>query len=198
MITHFALQTLQHVLNMALSLDPELPERLTSLDQKVLQLDITGTPLTFNITPCAGELQLSPASAATPDCTIRGSVFALTQLGLAQDFKQTRESLNNISIEGDLELAQDFKKLLAELNIDWEEGLSTIVGDIAANFLGNRVRGAYSWTQQSAQSLQMNITEFLQEEVLLLPPRAALEDFYDDVDTLQLTVERLAARIQQR
>lgn len=195
MLKDFALLGLEQTLNMALNLDPDLPQRLIPLQNKVLQIEITGTPFIFSLTPKGHLITLQAGSDLKPDCIIRGSFIALTQLGLAKDFTATRESLNNIEMQGDLELAQAFKKLMSELDIDWEEGLSNIVGDVIAHQVGRGVRGAWAWTQQSAKSLQMNLTEYLQEEAMLMPPRAELEDFYHDVDKLRLDVERLEARI---
>jgi ubiquinone biosynthesis accessory factor UbiJ len=45
--------------------------------------------------------------------------------------------------------------------------------------------------------MQLNMTEFLQEELRVVPSKNELDDFFNDVDELRLSVERLQAHINQ-
>jgi ubiquinone biosynthesis protein UbiJ len=102
-----------------------------------------------------------------------------------------------VSIEGDIDLGQRFQDILRHMDIDWEERLSYLVGDVAAHKLGNVARSVFAWGRQTALSLQDNMGEYLKFESNSLPARFEIEQFQHDVDTLRDDVERLEARMQR-
>ena len=61
--------------------------------------------------------------------------------------------------------------------------------------VGDGQRGLFSWSRQAGDSVLRQLEEFIHEEARLAPPRAEVEDFYDDIDKLGQRVDRLAARI---
>ena len=104
---------------------------------------------------------------------------------------------NQVSLSGDIELSQTLQALLANLDIDWEGKLAKVVGDIAAHQIGQQARILQRWGKSASQTLLLNIEEYLHEESRDLPPRAELEHFYRNIETLTLTTDRLAARIER-
>ena len=42
-----------------------------------------------------------------------------------------------------------------------------------------------------------NLTDYIQEELLILPSKEAVLDYIEDVDTLKMDVDRLHARIKR-
>jgi ubiquinone biosynthesis protein UbiJ len=100
-----------------------------------------------------------------------------------------------VRIDGDNQSAQRFSKALASLDIDWEEQLSHVTGDIAAHEIGRGVRAALHEGRRVASTGRENLSEYLTEEARLLPHRLEIEDFLAEIDTLRDDSERLAARI---
>ncbi|MCB1903235.1 MAG: sterol-binding protein, partial [Gammaproteobacteria bacterium] len=88
-------------------------------------------------------------------------------------------------------------KILAAMDIDWEEQLSHFTGDLLAHKTGNLLRTVRNWGTSSSTSLKLDLKEYLQEELRLLPGRLEVETFLGNVDVLRDDVERLQARLIQ-
>jgi ubiquinone biosynthesis protein UbiJ len=102
-----------------------------------------------------------------------------------------------VEIQGDSELGHRFGNLLGKLEIDWEEQLSKLTGDLLAHQTGNLVRGAGAWARAARASLAQDLPEYLQEELGLLPSRIEVGEFLAEVDRLRDDAERLEQRIQR-
>jgi ubiquinone biosynthesis protein UbiJ len=102
-----------------------------------------------------------------------------------------------VTVEGDNELGHRFGKLLAGMDVDWEEQLSRITGDVVAHEMGKGARAIGNWSTATLDTASKNLQEYLQEEIRLLPTRYELEEFLAEVDTLRDDVARLQARLQR-
>lgn len=130
------------------------------------------------------------------DATIHGSPMALMRLSTSVDSGATLLS-SDIDIDGDMRVAEAFSNILKEVDIDWEELLSKLVGDIIAHQAGQVVRSGSDWFKQSVDAMQRNTSEYLSEESQLTPAEAELSYYMDQVDTLRADTERLTARVQR-
>jgi ubiquinone biosynthesis protein UbiJ len=102
-----------------------------------------------------------------------------------------------IRIDGDTEAGHRFKQILAAVNVDWEEQLSQYTGDVIAHQIGRLWRHGKNWVQDSRQRLDRNLSEYLQEEIKLLPRQDEIEQFMSDVDTLRADADRLLTRFDR-
>jgi ubiquinone biosynthesis protein UbiJ len=118
-------------------------------------------------------------------------------LRLSADSSSAGLLANNIVIIGDTTVAEQFKELFAHLEIDWEEQLSHVAGDVIARQMGNFFRALSRWAKQSARTARQDLTEYLQEEIRLVPPREELQDFFSEIDHLRNDVERIEVRINR-
>ena len=103
-----------------------------------------------------------------------------------------------IEITGDVRLGREFKKLLNEIDIDWEEHLAGIVGDVAANQFMQLTKKLGNWSRGAANSIAADLSEYLQEESRDVVSGAEMEMFYHDVDILRNDVDRLEARLEEQ
>jgi ubiquinone biosynthesis protein UbiJ len=103
----------------------------------------------------------------------------------------------SVEITGDSALAQQFAEALFSLDIDWEEQLSHLTGDVLAHEVGNLGRGLFKWGESVRKTAGLNLKEYLQEELRLLPTREEIEPLLVDIDHLRDDVERLSARIER-
>ena len=113
---------------------------------------------------------------------------------LSKDNRQ-RFFAEDLIIEGNAELGQHVVELFDELQIDWEEHLSRVVGDVPAYHAGRFLRGVREWLGQTDKNFSQNVSEFVHEEAEWFPAREALNDFFSDIDTLRMDVDRAEARI---
>jgi ubiquinone biosynthesis protein UbiJ len=118
-----------------------------------------------------------------------------TPIALGRLARGAKAVNGEIDIQGDMELGRAFQGLLRSIDVDWEEQLSRITGDVVAHQFGRSLRRSLAWGQKAADTLVMNISEYLQQESRDLPPRPVVEQFMGAVDTLRADTDRLEARI---
>ncbi|NOY62884.1 MAG: hypothetical protein GXP10_07015 [Gammaproteobacteria bacterium] len=102
-----------------------------------------------------------------------------------------------VEIRGDSELGQRFQAILNAIDVDWEEQLSKVTGDVVAHQLGNMARGVNQWLTETADSVAQDVGEYLQEESRDLPHPSQVAQFVADVDQIRMDVDRLDARISR-
>ena len=194
-IRDLALEGIEQSLNGLLALDPVAMEQLAALHGRCIALQFDGIGLTFYFVPeHDGRLQLLGSIEGEPDCTLSGSPIDLARAS-DEDSGHRQLFAGNVRIEGDTNLAQRFSEALAGLDIDWEEQLSRLTGDIAAHEIGRGMRAAAQQGERMREVASANLSEYLTEEARLLPHRFEVDEFLADVDTLRDDVERLEARI---
>lgn len=196
MIGVAALAGLEQALNAALALDPKTGERLARMQGRLIAVELRGTGITLTLQPTAeGKLRLMGDYDGEVDTTLRGAPFAMLRMGSGR----TGEGLfkGTVEIDGDVELGTQLQRVFERLDIDWEEHLSRLTGDIVAHQLGNTVRGLFSWGQRAADHLGRDVADYLQEENDALPVAWEVEEFIRGVDTLRSDVDRLEARLKR-
>lgn len=196
MIKQYALTALQKAIHHALKLDETISGKLVVLNGRVLKIIITPLNVGFYIQFSDGEMIFLDEYTGAVDTTIQSSPLGFIRLSLLPSSKVRSLFNDNIRISGDIELGQHVKQIFDGMDIDWEGHLAHFTGDAIAYQLGSFVRKGRAIKQQFDQSMQQNMTGFLQEEYRALPSREEVSDFFDDVDALSLDVERLSAHIR--
>lgn len=197
MLKKYSLKTLQKAINAALSLDEHMPEKLQAIDNKVLKIIITPLHVHFFIRFSNQEILLLEDYDASPDTIINSSPIGLIRLSLLPTSKARSLFNDKVHMSGDIELGQQVKQLFDQLDIDWEGHLAQFTGDVVAHQIGSLVRKGIHFKNQLTESMRLNISEYLQEELSLVPSKNELDDFFNDIDELSLDVERLNAQINQ-
>ncbi len=190
------LDGLEALFNRTLALDPEVAGRLGELDGRCIEIDLTTPRLTLYVLPQAGRVSLQAHCPRPPDCVLRGSAAALLRMMRSRNPAELL-SRGEVEILGDSTVLQRFADLLRELEIDWEELASRVVGDFAAHRLGLAARGLRQWLEEAAAALREDTRDYLQDEARLLPSGDEVREFIDAVDRLREDVDRLAARVRR-
>jgi ubiquinone biosynthesis protein UbiJ len=183
---------LETALNQYLRLDPENLVKLVALSGKVYAVELSGSDLTFYLLPEASGFRVVSEAAGEPDVRIRATATALLRLARGDKVLGAE-----VDIKGDTDLASDLRDVLSGVDIDWEEHISRLLGDVAAHRLGNLLRGAFGWGRQAGETVLHNAAEYLQQESCDLPAPETVERFLDTVDRLRNDVDRLEARIRR-
>jgi ubiquinone biosynthesis protein UbiJ len=163
------------------------------LDGRVLALALEGTPVTLYFKVQDGSIAIDTGHEGATDASLAGTPLAL--LSLAGPGAADRLRSAGIRIEGDAEVAQRFQNLLQQARPDFEEELSRVVGDVAAHQVANFARGFLDWGRKAADSLSLNVAEYLQEEGRDVPTRVELDEFLESVDRLRESGDRFEARL---
>ncbi len=185
---------LETALNTALRLDPEAIRRLEQFSGKVIAIELQGLNLTLYLLPGSNGVNLMTQYCAEPDTILSGTPLAMAKMALAPDASKVLFA-GEVTIRGDVETGQRFKRLLDELDIDWEELLSRFSGDVVAHKLGDLVRATTTWGQQTLKILGQDTAEYLQQEGQDLPLPATVRQFIQAVDSLRDDTARLEARV---
>lgn len=184
---------LEQAVNAYLRLDPEGSAKLGRFSGKVIALEVDGTPLTIYILPGADGLRLMTHYEGPVDTTLSGRPLALMKLGLGDSSRVLMDG--EVSISGEVETGQGFKRVLDTLHIDWEEPLARLTGDVFAHKAGHLLREIGTWLGNARGRMAANGAEYLQQEIQVLPSRAEVEAFYQGVEILRDDVARLKAKL---
>jgi len=184
--------SLETALNLVLRLDPEMLPRLGTLSGHVIAIEPSGMAMTFYLLPKPGGIQVMDRCETEPSVRIRA-----TPAALFRQWRGRRARGGEIVIEGDVGVGREFQAILARLDIDWEEQLSRVVGDVVARRLGGLWDGLRAWSGRTGDILLRDGGEYLQQELRVLPPRQAIEQFLNAVDLLREDADRLAARVER-
>ena len=129
------------------------------------------------------------------DLVLHGSVFDFMRLAFIK--RESALTAIPIQVSGDMEFAKQLKDLFSNLDIDWEEQLSRVVGDAIAYPLARFLKTMSQWARQSVENFGQNMTEYVQAEMDYLVPEEELQVFFSDIDDLRDDLARLQARIER-
>jgi ubiquinone biosynthesis protein UbiJ len=181
--------------------------RLLAFDEVALRgcLEMQGHCIAIDITDLDFQLYCHPGDwgirlsreppAREVDATISGRLMALVNLASVDD-KISTSIQERVSFNGNVALAQKMQKLLANLDIDWEEALAERTGDVLAYQVHQRVRNLGKWLQQSTDSLLQTSSEYLREEARLSPTEIEFDVFQSRLNELKHDVARTEIRLQ--
>ena len=193
MLPLLACSTLEKTLNSCLRLDPETLASVTALEGRVIALRIDDIDAEIYLVPTADGLRVQSIFEGEADVRIRGGVFSLMRMGLSENPASVFG--DGVEMDGDTHLGRQVQKILDSLDIDWEEQLSRLTGDVLAHQMGNAVRGVADWGRKTLGTAGRDVAEFFQEESRDLVVKDELTPFLDQVDIVRSDVDRLAQRV---
>ncbi|MEN8261137.1 MAG: SCP2 sterol-binding domain-containing protein, partial [Pseudomonadota bacterium] len=183
---------LEDALNRYIAMDPDAGLFLRPLCGKVIAVQPKGLGWDFYLCPCEDGMQLLQEFEGKPDTTLIGSPLALGMMGLSDAPSRTLFS-GEVKMEGDVDTGRKLQAFFEKLDIDLEEQLARLTGDIVAHKVGNLVRGGHAWGRASLETFKMKLSEYMQEEARDLPTRVETEMFFSDVDKIRSAGDRLEA-----
>ncbi len=177
--------------NHALSYDPATRQRVADITD-ILAVNITTPAITLYFRGHTDGVHVMGHCEAPVVTQLSGSIIDL--IGLLK--QPTSLANSNVALTGSTHLLQQWQTLLQDMDIDWEEAISRILGDIAGPFAASGIHTAVDWSKSQLQEQQRLIKEYVSEELKLTPSKAETEHFFDQVHELKLNVDRMNARIQ--
>jgi ubiquinone biosynthesis accessory factor UbiJ len=197
MFEALALERLQSVINHALTLDPGTQETLKQLHDRHMEIHSTLPDLRLTISFLAtGQIALSSNRDGDADVILKGSPIALATL-LAQAKSLVTFAETGVTVTGDQEILQRLGAILEQLDIDWEQAMAGVIGDLPAQFAGKAVRQALKFNQQAARRAATGLAEFIREESGLTLSATESAQWVAQVTALRHDTDRLSTRIQR-
>jgi len=186
------LDSAEKMVNKLLSLDEETLDALATLDGDVVEIDVLNTDIRLFILPSARGLTLASTYEDKADVSIKGTPAALLGMITAE-----KVGAGDVEIIGNVGMAHKLQSILKKVDVDWEEYLSQIIGDIAAHKVGNFLRGMSQLAKASARTIGLDISEYLRYEKAALLDKSELDEFNHAVDKIRNDVERLQKRVDR-
>ena len=183
-------------LNRYLRLEPAVLSECAQLEGKVLALHAEGLDWTLFLHPNAQGVQVTTESTRAADVRVSATPLQLFSEAL-REARGESATAGTLNIEGDAELLQQFRGLLARVGFDAEEWAARVVGDTAAHRVVEAARGLFGWSQKTAGTLSLDAAEYLREETYDLVHREDVERWMSEVDSVRESADRLEARIAQ-
>lgn len=187
------LRPIEFALNQALAVDKDSQAKLQQFDSRRIHLDVTDFNIAILISFTGEQIKLTDGTDATADLMIAADSAALFKVAKDPDNLFSAQ----IKILGDVQFAKQLQDWLDSFDFDWEAQIAKVTGDTLAYPIAQGLRAGFDWLNNSAESVQNSVAEYLREESRILPDKAETNRFMQDVDNLHADVERLEARIQR-
>ncbi len=181
-------------INQVLDADPVGKQRLNTLDQRCIQLALTGLGIDLFFCGEPERLTVVAETDLPPDTVITGSPSALLAMSAPDWFGKH----SGVRIDGDAGSAQALEQLLRKLDPDWEGLLTEQLGDVVGHQVWRVLRDSAGAGRRLAGVAGEQVTHYLREESGLLTTRAEAEAFARDVDELREAVDRLEVKMRRR
>ena len=188
-------EALETSINLVLKKDPDTLKKFSALQGKVIAFEITELNFTLYLFPHTEGVQVQYLYEGQADTTLQGSPLAFINMSLGDSTESFFSG--EIRIKGDIELGQHFKRILEQLDLDWEEWLSEYSGDLIAFKAGSLIRNLNTWGKDTFKTLKLDASEYLQDEGQLSPHPEEIEYFTNNVSQLRDDTARLEARIMR-
>ena len=186
------LASAEKMVNKLLSLDEETLDALATLEGDVVAIDVLNTDIRLFVSPSAKGFTLASKYEGKADVSIKGTPAALLGMITAE-----KVGAGDVEIIGNVGMAHKLQSILKKVDVDWEEYLSQIIGDIAAHKVGNFLRGMSQLAKASAKTIGLDISEYLRYEKEALLDKSELDEFNHAVDRIRNDVERLQKRVDR-
>lgn len=201
-------EVLEQGLNKLLTLDPDSHVPLQKLKGK--RLIIAFQELPFEILVVASQqidiLCLSSDDEVSNEagkrvmeaahCYLKTSLWSLPELidnsQLTQLIKQDK-----LVLEGDIQVAQAFSQLFIQLQIDWEEQLAKLTGDVVAHEVFRLGAKFVSKAESFRHSLAAMLGDAAIEEKQIATPATLVQGFSIQVNEIQQRAAELEARLSR-
>lgn len=186
---------IETTLNTLIKDDPQLVRRMARLKGQVIQVEMKelGKRLTFVFSQ---QVDVLAQYEGVPDCFLSLNLTVLPELREQSNITRLIKQ-DKLELEGDIQLSQNFAKLLTDAKPDIEEWLSRLTGDVVAHTLVSGVKQSLGWLQKSGQNKQNQLAQALTEEWLIAPAPLEIAHFCDQVDDISKQYAELEIRFQR-
>ncbi len=194
-----ALLPIEKILNAIVDRDPHIAKKFSAFDSKCVEVISTSPAFTLSLRFEDGAIKLSAIDSETlgieVDATVSGRAEKLLNL-LASSSEKRAMADAGIEISGDATLVQDLHMAIESLDVDWQDYLAPIFGDVISHELGEVDRHARDWNKSAGGNMRRNIRDYISEEARLAPSVLEVDSFSNRLDQLRLGIDRAAARTE--
>ena len=146
---------LERSLNATLAMNPGSEQLLAKLKDRVIAINIESLDGRFYLLPQRDRVSIVVDHDQSPDIVIEGGLLAYAR-GATASVTGSPNPEQLLEISGDAHLVAVTRDILRSLQPDFEEQLSSLIGDIPARHTGNQIRSFAELAKQVGQSIAVN------------------------------------------
>ena len=214
LIGNAALWPAEQVINRLIGSDQHLQTLLKKFEGKAIQIQVlqpkfavqlsssaSSLPSTFPIRISFGAREIhltaidSTEYSLTVDAQVSASASTFSRL-LLEDHATRPLVSRDLDIKGDTQLVQDMFTAMNQLDVEWEDLLSPMLGDVGTHQLSQFLANANRWLAESRTRMSQNVDDYLKEETKIFPTTIEVENFNNGLDALKLRIDRAEARVK--
>ncbi len=184
--------SIESIINTALKYDPASKQKIAEIND-VLAIESTAPALTIYCHGTSDGVRIMSHCEAPTATQLTGTPLALISLLK----KPTTLAGSGVELAGSVGLLQRWQSILNNLDIDWEDAISSVLGDIAGPMAGKIISSGLSWSKQQGSEQTHKLKEYITEELKVTPSKAELVAFGDTVNEIKMDAERLQARFTE-
>ena len=187
------LSLIETTVNKTLKLDPVTIKRLQKHQGAVLCVECLEPDFTSWLWIESDGIRLAGYHEGDVDATVTGTLVSFMELSSRRN--ATFADVAGLKTDGDDELITSLGGIHKNMELDWEGLVCRYLGDVAGHTLSEGVRRVSGGIQNLFGKTFSQVPDYLQEELQIMPPKAAAESARSEVDALQDDVEQLSSRI---
>lgn len=192
MVPQFICSVVELIINRALSLSSK-PITLSVMENKTLTLELAELNFPLSITVSNNALLVNGTNS-TSDCTLISSIATLRQLKAKQQLTELIKQ-EQLDIQGDIKVAQQFARIAEELNIDWSTEIAKHIGDVPTHKLEQLSQKAKNSLSRLFESLEADVGEFLVHEKRLAVTNSEINRFNQGVEQVNEQLSHVESRL---
>ncbi|KGJ97339.1 SCP2 domain-containing protein [Colwellia psychrerythraea] len=194
-----ATSAIELIINKALALNNNKSTSFASINQKTLTLKLAefSFPLSFTVNTVSSSTSIIVRThVESSDCTITTSINTLKKLKANQSLTQLIKQ-DELDVNGDIKIAQQFANIVQSLAIDWQSELARHLGDVPTHKLlqfGNKITKSILAT---GKKIEADIGDYLVHEKRLVVTTSQITAFNQQAKDIANKVDTLSARIDK-
>lgn len=189
------LAVLEKQINNLLNLDPVTLKRLTEHFGAVVEFHCLEPDFSCYVHLLDNEVRLAGYFEGEPDVCFAGTSVSFSVL--ATQRSKPFDEVAGLTIAGDETLIEALAFIHQDMELDWESPIVNVLGDVAGHTLAKGLRFTGQKFNKIKNTFEKNCTEYLQEELQLIPSRVEIERFSAEVDKLRKVVDQLAEKVEK-
>jgi ubiquinone biosynthesis protein UbiJ len=187
---------LERAINALLARDPAAPTRLDALAGSRLLVCLEQPHLSIMLHFHHAGVDLLHAgddAESDADAVVELTPETLSQWASGESIERLMFS-GKLSLRGRTYLLEATRDLFTDLDIDWENELAALLGDMPAHSLAEGLRRMARFGLRAKDELFADVSEYVFEEARLLPGQQQRDVLRDHLTELDVATDRLEAR----
>lgn len=182
-------------LNRYLRLEPSVLDQCAKLNGRCMEFVLPAAGFGLAVEFMPSGVRVLPHAPQGADVQVTGTPTAL--IAALRHVAGAQPGLPaGLNVEGDAELLNQFRAMIAKVGFDPEEWLAPMLGGVAAHRLVGGFRKMFDWTRGNSRRMADNTAEYLREETYDLARGRDVGEWMGEVEDARESLDRLEARLR--